>query len=159
MKRLFIAEKRDIANAMADYLWPNGYEKTPHFYHNGDDSDCVTWASGHILRLALPNEYPEFKRDRINYPLFPSPWKLLPYKNMEAQLDAIGALLKEYSVVVNGGDADREGQLLVDEILNYYNYKGKRLRIFITAKDDTSMKRAFDSIDDDEKYHSLYVAG
>lgn len=63
---------------------------------------------------------------------------------------AIRDLLPQFDTVVNGGDADREGQLLVDEILNFYHYKGKRLRIFITAKDDKLMRRAFDSITDDK---------
>lgn len=162
MSRLFIAEKKDIAIAMADHLWSADYERTPHFFKGKHDAsgDCVTWASGHILGLAEPALYEEWKdKPRSFYPLFPSKWKLVPLENTKKQLLAIRDLLPQFDTVVNGGDADREGQLLVDEILNFYHYKGKRLRIFITAKDDTSMRRAFDSITDDEKYHSLYTAG
>lgn len=147
---------------MADHLRSADYERTPHFFKGKHDAsrDCVTWASGHILGLAEPALYEERKdKPRSFYPLFPSKWKLVPLENTQKQLLAIRDLLPQFDTVVNGGDADQEGQLLVDEILNFYHYKGKRLRIFITAKDDTSMRRAFDSITDDEKYHSLYTAG
>ena len=41
-------------------------------------------------------------------------------------------------VVIHAGDPDREGQLLVDEVLEYYDYKGTVKRILINATDDTS---------------------
>lgn len=162
MSRLFIAEKRDIAVAIADHLWSGHYNKNQHYFSSDSDpsGDCVTWASGHILGLAAPDDYPEWKGMKRNfYPLFPEKWMLVPIARTKAQLDAIGELLKQFPTVVNGGDADREGQLLVDEILNYFDYQGERLRIFITAKDDVSMKRAFSNIQEDSKYHSLYMAG
>lgn len=158
MSRLFIAEKPDIARAMASYLWPDGsYAKNPHFFKKGDTT--VTWAFGHILRLAEPNEYPEFSKNRGSYPLFPQKWKIVPREDAKEQLSAIGKLLKENDTVVNGGDADREGQLLVDEILQYFNYKGHVLRIFINAKDDVSLRRAFNSIQENTKFYPLYLAG
>ena len=73
MSRLFIAEKKDIAIAMADHLWSADYERTPHFFKGKNDAsgDCVTWASGHILGLAEPALYEEWKdKPRSFYPLF-----------------------------------------------------------------------------------------
>ena len=52
MKTLFIAEKPDIARAIAGHLFPDGYTKTKHYYEKGDTT--VTWAFGHILRMAEP---------------------------------------------------------------------------------------------------------
>lgn len=162
MAKLFIAEKKDIATAMADYLWPNGYIKKSHYFCNQDDHEnCVTWGSGHILALAGPNEYAQWAGKRDYYPLFPDEreWLMVPRSDTKEQLKAIGELLKKFKTVVNGGDADREGQLLIDEVLKYFNYKGEVLRIFITAKDAVSMKRAFENIQDNKKYHSLYLSG
>ena len=124
MSRLFIAEKKDIAIAMADHLWSADYERTPHFFKGKHDAsgDCVTWASGHILGLAEPALYEEWKdKPRSFYPLFPAKWKLVPLENTKKQLLAIRDLLPQFDTVVNGGDADREGQLLVDENLNFYH--------------------------------------
>ena len=50
-------------------------------------------------------------------------------------------------------------QLLIDEILHYCNYRGKVRRLLINAKDDVSMKRAFESIEDNANYENLYAAG
>ena len=47
----------------------------------------------------------------------------MTFENTQKQLLAIRDLLPQFDTVVNGGDADREGQLLVDEILNFYHYK------------------------------------
>lgn len=52
MKTLFIAEKPDIARAIAGHLFPDGYTKTKHYYEKGDTT--VAWAFGHILRMAEP---------------------------------------------------------------------------------------------------------
>ena len=68
-------------------------------------------------------------------------------------------MLKTADVVVHAGDPDREGQLLIEEILHYCNYRGRVQRLLINAKDDVSMKRAFESIEDNANYENLYAAG
>lgn len=113
MKTLFIAEKPDIARAIAGHLFPDGYTKTKHYYEKGDAT--VTWAFGHILRMAEPAEYDERYKAWSEYPIFPTDWKVLPMASSKEQLDAIGKLLKSHDTVVNAGDPDREGQLLVDD--------------------------------------------
>lgn len=56
--KIFIAEKPDIGKAIASYLWPKGDYKKQQGYFEADDV-IVTWAYGHILRLATPEEYDE----------------------------------------------------------------------------------------------------
>lgn len=157
MKTLFIAEKPDIARAIAGHLFPDGYTKTKHYYEKGDTT--VTWAFGHILRMAEPAEYDERYKAWSEYPIFPSDWKVLPMASSKEQLDAIGKLLKTHDTVVNAGDPDREGQLLVDEILHYFGYAGHIQRILINAKDDASLHRAFSDIRENKDFHNLYLAG
>lgn len=67
--------------------------------------------------------------------------------------------MKNADVVIHGGDPDREGQLLVDEILEFVQYRGEVRRILINAKDSNSMKRAFETIVPNAKFRCLYEAG
>ena len=159
MKTLYIAEKPDIAASMAAYLWPNDYKslKDKHCYKKGDI--IVTWAYGHILMQCMPEAYGEQFKDFKVYPIIPQQWKKKPSPSSVDQFNAINKMLKNTDIVVHGGDPDREGQLLVDEVLEFVGYKGKVTRILINAKDDASMKRAFESIKANEDFKNLYHAG
>lgn len=166
MEKLFIAEKPDIAKAIRDFLWKStsdyklirGDKAGTGYFTDGKTG--VSWAMGHILGLANPEVYDESFRSTWNkYPIFPEKWILVPRSDTKEQLEIIGKLLKETKEVVHAGDADREGQLLIDEILKYFKYDGHVLRIFINAKDDVSMQRAFDHIEENSKYEPLYYAG
>lgn len=155
---VYIAEKPDIASAIASFLWKDArqYRKN-HYFQNGDV--YVTWSFGHILESAMPDAYGEKYKSFTEYPLFPSKWIKKPSKAAVEQFRAIESLLSKADVVIHGGDPDREGQLLVDEIINYVGYKGKVNRILINAKDDASLKRAFEGIVPDSDFLNLYKAG
>ena len=159
MKTLYIAEKPDIAASMAAFLWPSEYQrlKDKHCYKKGDTT--VTWAYGHIMMQCMPEAYGEQYKDFKVYPVIPQEWKKEPSPSCKEQFTAIRKMLKDTDLVVNGGDPDREGQLLIDEILEYVGYRGKVARILINAKDDASMKRAFDTIKPNDDFKSLYHAG
>lgn len=162
MKTVYIAEKPDIATAMAAYLWKDYKScKNSHAYAqwDGKDDTIITWAYGHILMTAMPQAYGKEFENFNQYPIMPQTWKKLPSPRTEEQLDYIRMTLKNADVVVNAGDPDREGQLLIDEILEYVGYKGTVKRILINAKDNISLKRAFDNIVDNSSYLPLYHAG
>ena len=155
---VYIAEKPDIATAMAAYLWSDySSYKHKHCYQKGDV--IVTWAYGHIMMTAMPEAYGKEYADFSTYPVIPSTWKKRPSPSTKEQFEYIRSVLGKADVVVNGGDPDREGQLLIDEILEYVGYKGEVRRILINAKDTDSLKRAFDHIEPNEKYRPLYHAG
>jgi len=158
MQTLYIAEKPDIANAIAGYLWPSGdYKKSTGFYRKGET--VVSWAVGHLLELAAPEEYDKRYSRWSHYRIFPEVWKHKVISRSAAQFKVVESLLKTADIVVHAGDPDREGQLLIEEILRYCNYRGRVMRLLINAKDDVSMKRAFASIENNTKYESLYAAG
>ena len=162
MTTVFIAEKPDIAAAMAGYIWDNHPRKLQTHYigkSSFGDETIVTWAYGHILMQAMPEKYGEQFKKFDTYPIIPNKWIKEPSPSAKEQLKAIAALIKKADVVVNGGDPDREGQLLVDEILEYCGYKGKVKRILINAKDNESLKRAFSDIRENSEFRSLYLAG
>lgn len=166
-KIVYIAEKANVGKVMAEHLWGvkapkmrdgNLYRGT----YKGDDV-VVTWAHGHILRDALPPEYDDAFADPYAYPVIPpmDGWKMVPDNQTKDLLATIKREIKDADVVVNGGDPDREGQLLVDEILVFLKYKGKTQRIMIDAWDEKNVTRAFNSIDDNNSpvHRNMYNAG
>ncbi|VTP63386.1 DNA topoisomerase 3 [Serratia rubidaea] len=117
--RLFIAEKPSLARAIADVL-PKPHRRGDGFIACGK-SDVVTWCVGHLLEQAQPDAYDSrFARWSLaDLPIIPEKWQLQPRPSVSKQLNAIKKLLQEADEVVHAGDPDREGQLLVDEVLDY----------------------------------------
>ena len=151
--RLFIAEKPNLAKAIASGLG-NGRTESGCI-RCGDDT--VTWCFGHMLELAWPQEYkPEYSQWRREHlPIIPSEWKYKIRKDAAKQLAVIGSLLREADSVVNAGDPDREGQLLVDEVLEHFGYQGPVARIWLPSLDDKSVRIALNGIRDNAPYAPL----
>ncbi|CAM5544518.1 DNA topoisomerase 3 [Thauera mechernichensis] len=123
--RLYIAEKPSLGKAIAENL-PGVKSRDDGFIRVG--TDVVTWAHGHILELAPPEAYnPAWKSWNTAVNVLPYPiecFKLLPKPDSKAQLGVIQSLLSQATEVVNAGDPDREGQMLIDEILEFERVEG-----------------------------------
>ena len=119
--RLFIAEKPSLALAIADVL-PKPHSRGDGFIKCGEN-DYVTWCVGHLLEQAEPEAYnPIFKQWRLEHlPIIPDKWQLIPRKDVAKQLKTVEKLIHQADELVNAGDPDREGQLLVDEVFSYAN--------------------------------------
>ena len=119
--RLFIAEKPSLARAIADVL-PKPHSRGDGFIKCGEN-DYVTWCVGHLLEQAEPEAYnPIFKQWRLEHlPIIPDKWQLIPHKDVAKQLKTVEKLIHQADELVNAGDPDREGQLLVDEVFSYAN--------------------------------------
>lgn len=117
--RLFIAEKPSLARAIADVL-PKPHQKGNGFIRTSN-GDVVSWCIGHLLEQAIPEVYDErYKKWSLeDLPIVPEKWILMPKSNTEKQLNVLVDLIKSAGQIVHAGDPDREGQLLVDEVLNY----------------------------------------
>lgn len=156
--RLFICEKpsqaRDIANAMNE-----SFEKEDGFLTSG--STVISWCFGHLLELAPPDDYCEnLKPWRVSVlPVIPEKWVLKPQAKTKKQLNVIGKLLKKASMVVIATDADREGDVIGREVLDYFSYKGDVKRLWLSALDDASVKKALNDIRPGESTENLYQAG
>ena len=139
--RLFIAEKPSLARSIAAVL-PKPQEATKLYIRAGDD--IVAWAAGHILEQAKPEQYDEkYKRWNLSdLPIFPSEWQMVVKKESKDLFDNLKKLLKQADTVVNAGDCDREGQLLIDEILEYCEYNGPVMRILISDTNPEAVKKA-----------------
>lgn len=151
--RCFIAEKPSVARAIAAELG-RGASRDGYIECG---SDIVTWCFGHILEMAMPEDYdPSLKAWRTeDLPILPSVWKLLPKASAKQQLALIGRILKEADQVVNAGDPDREGQLLVDEVLEHFGYRGPVKRFWVSAQDSVSIQRGLAALKDNRDFHGF----
>lgn len=119
--KLVIAEKPSLARAICDALKTQGetfttcegneYYKSQNYY--------VVAQFGHLLELIMPEEYPENKGKRAPLPYFPDVYKFKVKGSCEKRYETIEKLVKQNDVteIIHCGDADREGQLLVDLVL------------------------------------------
>jgi DNA topoisomerase-3 len=156
MRRLFIAEKPSLARAIAEVL-PEPRHRRGGYYECGT-SDLVTWCAGHILELADPDAYdPKYKDWRLEHlPITPRDWKLTP--TAVDLLRTIESLLPRATVVVNAGDPDREGQLLVDEVLVFLGYRGPVDRVLVSDMNPSAVRKAIAAIQPNSKFKPLYEA-
>jgi DNA topoisomerase-3 len=154
--RLFIAEKPSLARAIAEAL-PGPHKRAPTHIACGD-ANVVAWCAGHILETAPPEAYgTEHKQWRVDaLPITPQDWKL----EVAAPdlLRTIQALLRDASSVVHAGDPDREGQLIVDQVLQYFRYTGPVLRLLVRDPNPEAIRQTLGALEPNTTYRSLYEA-
>ena len=152
--RLYIAEKPSMGREIAKCLQGNS-RNGDGFIQVGDN--VVTWGFGHILRQAEPHEYNEkFKSWRAeDLPIVPSQWKLLVSDSCAKQFGVIKGLIDKADEIVHAGDPDREGQLLIDEVLEFVGNTKPVRRILLNALDEKSIKEAIDSLRDNADFFNL----
>lgn len=155
--RLFLAEKPSLARAIADVLPGPKVRREGHIVCGADD--IVAWCAGHILELAPPDAYdPNYKRWSLEHlPIVPREWKLIA--SAPELLKNIRGLLPRAARVVHAGDPDREGQLLVDEVLEFLGYRGPVDRLLVSDLTPASVQRALAELHPNERYRGLYEAG
>jgi DNA topoisomerase-3 len=160
--RLFIAEKPSLARAIADVL-PKPQRRGDGYIACGEDQ-VVTWCVGHLLEQAQPDIYdPRYARWVLeDLPIVPQKWRLQPRPSVSKQLNTIKRLLQEASQIIHAGDPDREGQLLVDEVLDYLELtKEKRQavqRCLISDLNPQAVSRALTRMRDNREFIPLCVS-
>ena len=158
--RLFIAEKPSLGRAIAQYLAVKG---TPQggqgrgVTHIVAGDDVVSWCFGHLLEMAEPDDYNEaYKRWSFNtLPIVPTEWRLLPRESAKVQINVIKLLLAKCDIVVHAGDPDRVGQLLVDELLEHLGNTKPVQRIWLSALDESNVRKALANLKDNTSYANL----
>jgi DNA topoisomerase-3 len=156
--RLFIAEKPSVGRAVASVLGVP--EKNDGYLKIGDT--CISWCFGHLLTLWRPEEIvankinTDLKIEISQLPVIPQEFKVKPRDAGAAkQLNVLKGLLNEASEVVHAGDPDREGQLLVDEVLLYLNWRGPTKRLWLSSMDKASISIALNALRENQELELL----
>ncbi len=162
--KLFIAEKPSVAKAIAAEL---GVSSRGDGFISCRNDVVVTWCFGHLLEQAepdayLPDDIPKTKKGRKvwrmeDLPIFPKSWVMeaKTERGAKKQLSVIGKLLKNASAVVNAGDPDREGQLLVDEVLEHFKARQPVERFWVSAVDPASIRKGLAKLGDNKSYSGM----
>lgn len=153
--KLVIAEKRELASAIYDAI-PGAGTHGEGTMAKGDY--LITWCSGHLLRLKMPEEYnPAYKEWKMeDLPIYFPHWEQTigdSGRGMDkgARVELIGELLKQCSEVIHAGDCDDEGQLIVDEVLRWHNYQGPVYRLDTSDTTEGSLRRALNHLRDNSE--------
>ncbi|MEX9086468.1 DNA topoisomerase III [Salmonella enterica] len=156
--RLVLCEKpsqgRDIAKFLGATQRGDGFLSGPGV--------TVTWARGHLLETAEPEVYGEqygkpWRTEVL--PLVPQQWKLVVKADAKAQFAVINRLLRQVDEVVIATDADREGEVIARELLDYCKFQGRIFRLWMSALDDASIRAALSDLWPSSRTEALYYAG
>ena len=161
-----IAEKPSVAREIAallgatdkrdGYLTGNGYQ--------------VTWAFGHLVGLAMPEDYglPGFQREAL--PILPNPFLLtvrkvkkdksyVPDSGAVKQLKIIEQVINRSDSIIVATDAGREGELIFRYIYEYLKCSKPFQRLWISSLTERAIKQGFDNLKSGRDFDGLYQAG
>lgn len=120
----------------------------------------VTWCIGHLLETAPPDAYDaRYKRWSLaDLPIVPERWKMLVKGKTASQFKAVKRLLGECGELVIATDADREGEMIARELVEHCRYRGPIRRLWLSALDDASIRKALAALKPGGETFSLYHA-
>ncbi|MFV3324936.1 DNA topoisomerase III [Pseudomonas sp. NY15372] len=152
--RLYLCEKPSQAKDIAKVLGAN--RKADGCWQGPDV--CVTWCIGHLLETAPPDSYDErYKRWNLaDLPIIPEKWKMLVKPKTASQFKAVKRLLGEARELVIATDADREGEMIARELVEHCRYRGPVQRLWLSALDDASIRKALARLLPGQQTYSLY---
>lgn len=156
--KLYLCEKpsqgRDIANVLG------ATQKGDGFLATSDKSVIVTWGFGHLVEQFSPEEYdPALKRWAFEtLPILPKQWQLSAKKESKKQYNVVMGLIKKASNVIISTDADREGEMIARELLDLANYRGNIQRLWLSALDEASVRKALNTLKASQETLPLYYA-
>ena len=146
------SQAKDIAAVLGNSKINDGYIESGKY--------TVTWAFGHLMEQLYPGDYKDdWKSWNLNsIPMIPDVFKISPKKTSLKQFKIIKKLLSEASLVIIGTDADREGEMIAREIMEYCKYKGPVKRLWLSALDPESINKGFQYLKDGKETESLYYS-
>jgi DNA topoisomerase III len=143
-KTLVIAEKPSVGRDLSRVL-PGAFQKREGYLET--DEHVMTWAVGHLVQLAEPDEYDaKFKKWRMaDLPIVPERFKLVVRdERSKKQMSVITKLLNRDDVerVVNACDAGREGELIFAWTYEKANARKPVERLWLSSMTTAAIKRA-----------------
>lgn len=156
---LYIAEKPEVAGAIAKVINPNAPKKKG-FYDCGGNV-IVTWAIGHLLALKDPDDFnPEYKKWSLAQLPLRYGVQYKPNPKTSAQLRAVLDLVKSAATIYVATDIDAAGQAIGDEILEYANIDPRTVnRVLINDNNPTKIAKAIhpSSIKSNADFEGLFL--
>ncbi len=167
MKNLIaiIAEKPSVAREIAKIV---GAKEKNDGYIQGN-CYIITWAFGHLIGLAMPEEYGYKGFQRENLPILPPEFILTPRqtkvgrsyqfdKGALKQLNVIESVFNRCKKIIVATDAGREGELIFRYIYNYLGCRKPFDRLWISSLTDKAIREGLNNLKNGSDYDNLYEA-
>ncbi|CAM4152531.1 DNA topoisomerase III [Staphylococcus schweitzeri] len=158
MKSLILAEKPSVARDIADALQIN--QKRNGYFENNEY--IVTWALGHLVTNATPEQYDKHLKEwRLeDLPIIPKYMKTVVIGKTSKQFKTVKALMLDSKVkdIVIATDAGREGELVARLILDKIGNKKPLRRLWISSVTKKAIQQGFKNLKDGRQYDDLYHA-
>ncbi|MGB3873092.1 MAG: DNA topoisomerase III [Stenotrophomonas sp.] len=154
--RVFLCEKpsqgKDIARVLGAGQRGNGC-------YSGAGV-VVTWCIGHLVEAVPPEGYGEqYKRWAIEQlPILPERWRVEPKAATAAQFKVVQQLIAKAGELVIATDADREGEMIAREIIDLCGYRGPIQRLWLSALNDASIRKALGALKPSAETLPLYFS-
>lgn len=148
-KTLIIAEKPSVANDIAKTL--GGFTKHDDYFES--DEYVLSSAVGHLLEIAVPEEY-DVKRGKWTFahlPMIPPHFALNPIAKTESRLKVLNKLIKrkDVSALINACDAGREGELIFRLIAQHAKAKQPVQRLWLQSMTADAIRSGFKKLRSD----------
>jgi DNA topoisomerase-3 len=161
--KIVIAEKPSVARELAKVFGATG-KKDGYIEGKGYS---FTWAFGHLLQLAPPQEYGFIGWRRQHLPMLPAKFKLAIRKiktkdglvedpGVRKQLEIIRKLFDEADEIIVATDAGREGELIFRYIYYFLKCKKPFKRLWISSQTDEAIKDGFRNLKPGTDYDTLF---
>ncbi|WP_329809734.1 DNA topoisomerase III [Stenotrophomonas sp. SMYL41] len=154
--RVFLCEKpsqgKDIARVLGAVQRGNGC-------YSGAGV-VVTWCIGHLVEAVPPEGYGEqYKRWAIEQlPILPKRWRVEPKAATAVQFKLVQQLVAKAGELVIATDADREGEMIAREIIDLCGYHGPIQRLWLSALNDASIRKALGALKPSAETLPLYYS-
>lgn len=154
--RVFLCEKpsqgKDIARVLGAGQRGNGC-------YSGAGV-VVTWCIGHLVEAVPPEGYGEqYKRWALEQlPILPERWRVEPKAATAAQFKVVQQFVAKASESVIATDADREGEMIAREIIDLCGYRGPIQRLWLSALNDASIRKALGALKPSAETLPLYFS-
>lgn len=162
MMKLIIAEKPDQGSTLASIFKHKRQNGFIEIFPNElfPDGGYVTWAIGHICQLVQPEKYqPEWKKWSLtNLPIIPEHFNYEVTKDKAKQFAVIKKLVSDPQVtdIIHAGDAGREGELIIRNILRLTNCRKPMKRLWISSLTPNSIREGFKKLLEETDTRNLY---
>src|SRR6059058_5770191 len=161
-KTLVIAEKPSVGRDLAAAL-PGTFKPAKDKSHIEGDDYVITWAVGHLVGLAPPDEYdPKLKKWRFaDLPILPEKFKLIPNdERSRKQLQAVHKLIKrdDVDLIVNACDAGREGELIFAYLYETSGVDKPVKRLWLNSMTRKAIQDAFEHLREGSEMERLEAA-
>jgi len=159
-KTLVIAEKPSVGRDLARVL-PGPFQKHEGYLEGPDH--VITWAVGHLVQLAEPEQYdPKFKKWKmVDLPIVPDRFKLVVRdERSKKQMSVVTKQIKrdDVDLVINACDAGREGELIFAYLYEKAGAKKPVQRLWLSSMTDSAMREAFATLRDAAEMRELEAA-